>query len=84
MMCMYLARGFVSRSCISNLRGMVRPHLAAGVNRRSVGHCLDNSTLSALVQVIQLAHILLANIKVVDVGVVLDSAGSVTLGQRDL
>jgi hypothetical protein len=49
-----------------------------------VVYSLNNSTLGTLVQIIKLAHILLANLKVVDFCILLDSAGCIALGERDL
>jgi hypothetical protein len=45
---------------------------------------LDDCAFGTLVQIVELAHVLLADLKVVDICVFLDSAGGVALGERDL
>ena len=49
-----------------------------------VVYSLDDCACSTLIQIVEFAHVLLAELKVVDVCVFLDSAGGVALGQRDL
>ena len=45
---------------------------------------LDDGACGTLVQIVEFAHVLLANLKVVDVCVFLDSARGIALGKRDL
>ena len=45
---------------------------------------LDDCAFGTLIQIVELAHVLFADLKVVDICVFLDSAGGVALGKRDL
>jgi hypothetical protein len=49
-----------------------------------VVYSLDDCAFGTLVQIVELGHVFLADLKVVDVCVFLDSAGGVALGERDL
>ena len=51
---------------------------------QSVGHSLNDSALCSLVQTIKGGDVLARELKVVNVGIALDSAWRVTLWQRDL